>query len=354
MSKILFDCERLKYPNTGLYTFCQELGRALMKNAFSEQEITAYVPKSGYGIFGQDTHYTIQRSWHNFFIPGASKFDVWHSSNQVSRYLPSFNSHTKIILTIHDLNFLIEKKHRPARIQKHLEQIQQRINRASIIVCISNFVAGQVKSHLNVENKRLMVIYNGCTTEEYPEFRTPDYVPATPFLYTIGTVLPKKNFHVLPSLLQYNNYELIIAGNLSSEDYINKIKEEAEKYQVSGRVKIIGAITNEERSWYYKNCEAFVFPSIAEGFGLPVIEAMHYGKAVFLSNHTSLPEIGADAAYYFENFAPEHMQKVLLNGLKDYALGKMGLKAKQRADFFNWDETAKAYLQLYKTLEELV
>jgi glycosyltransferase involved in cell wall biosynthesis len=162
--------------------------------------------------------------------------------------------------------------------------------------------------------------------------------------------LPKKNFHVLPALLQQNDYELVIAGNLSSQTYIAHILAEAEKYKVSDRVKIIGAISNEERSWYYKNCKAFVFPSIAEGFGLPVIEAMHYGKPVFLSTHTSLPEVGADAAYYFENFDAETMQQTLKNGLIDFNESNMMERAKNRAAVFNWDNTAKSYIKIYKAI----
>lgn len=352
MARILFDCERLKYPNTGLYTFCVDLGHALLNNATPEQEITAYVPLSANGVFGKHGNYLIQKSWHKFFVPGASKFDIWHSSNQISRYLPP-SKHTRMVLTIHDLNFLIEKKDRPQKIKKHLKQIQYRINRASVIVCISNFVANEVKSFFQLNNKPLKVIYNGSRVEDYPLFNSPRYFPNKPFLFSIGTVLPKKNFHVLPSLLLDNDYELIIAGNLSSQEYIDTIKTEARKYDVTERVKIIGPVSDEERSWYYNNCKAFVFPSIAEGFGLPVIEAMHYGKPVFTSNHTSLPEIGADAAYYFDNFNPQHMQQILRNGLEDFGNGDMEKKARARAAQFSWDATAKAYLELYASLNKL-
>lgn len=344
---IAFDCERLKYPNTGLYTFCENLGKSLLKNAASDQQITSYIPSSAKGIFGVHSAYLIQKPWHKLFIPGMSDFDIWHSSNQVSRYFPSGN--TKIILTIHDLNFLIEKQQK-YKINKNLRQIQERIDKASAIVCISNFVAEHVKQQLDVKHKHLSVIYNGCTITDYQEFDKPDHHPSKPFLFSIGTILPKKNFHVLPALLRGNDYELIIAGNLSSQEYINKIMQEADDHGVKDRVRIIGSISDEERSWYYKNCTAFVFPSVAEGFGLPVIEAMHYGKAIFLSTHTSLPEIGADAAYYFQNFEPEHMSYVLKNGLEDFQISNMAQKAKKRAAQFSWDETAKAYLKLYKTI----
>ena len=349
MSRILFDCERLKHSNTGLYTFCESLGQALIKNAAPNQKITAFIPSSANGIFGSHTQYMFQRPWHKLFVPGSSSFDIWHSSNQVSRYHPSAK-HVKILLTIHDLNFLIEKRHRSRKIKNQLNLIQKRINKASALTCISNFVAEQVKEHFNLEGKSLSVIYNGCTIADYPDFENPGYKTAKPFLFSIGTVLPKKNFHVLPALLKENDYDLVIAGNLSDPEYVARIKSEAEKFGVPNRLKLIGNISNEERSWYYRNCKAFVFPSIAEGFGLPVIEAMHYGKPVFLSTHTSLPEIGADAAYYFPNFDPEAMQQTLETGLKDFESGIMASKAKARAAYFSWDETAKSYLQLYDSL----
>jgi len=347
--RILFDCERLKYPNTGLYTFCKSLGSALIQNKHDDEQITAYIPSNAINIFGKNVKYFIQKPWHKIFIPRAEKFNIWHCSNQVSRYFPT-DKNIKIVLTIHDLNFLIEKKNRRSKVDKLLKQIQKQIDRASAVVCISHFVAAQVKEYFNLEQKDVAVIYNGCTINNYPEVHSFNDLPSKPFLFTIGTVLPKKNFHVLPALLKHNDYELIIAGNYSDPDYIKKIKAEALKFGVSDRVKIIGAISDEKRSWYYKNCKAFVFPSMAEGFGLPVIEAMHYSKPVFLSNLTSLPEIGGDAAYYFDNFDPESMQKALIDGLNDFSTGNMAKKAKQRALSFNWNNTARAYLEIYKSI----
>jgi glycosyltransferase involved in cell wall biosynthesis len=100
-----------------------------------------------------------------------------------------------------------------------------------------------------------------------------------------------------------------------------------------------------------KNCTAFIFPSLAEGFGLPVIEAMHFGRLVISSNLTALPEIGGDAAYYFKNFEPEHMQKVLKESLADYHSNpKMENKIKERAAFFNWKRAASEYMAVYKSL----
>ena len=123
--------------------------------------------------------------------------------------------------------------------------------------------------------------------------------------------------------------------------------DQAQKFGVADRVKITGPISEEDKAWYYKNCEAFVFPSIAEGFGLPVIEAMHFGKPVFLSTHTSLPEIGGDAAFYFENFEPETMQNAFAKGMETFKTNNMQQKVIAHAMQFDWQETARQYLKLY-------
>ena len=74
---------------------------------------------------------------------------------------------------------------------------------------------------------------------------------------------------------------------------------------------------------------------------------MHFGKPVFLSTHTSLPEIGGDAAFYFEDFGPEKMQNAFKKGMEEFEAKGMQQKALARANQFNWDETARQYLQLY-------
>ena len=117
---------------------------------------------------------------------------------------------------------------------------------------------------------------------------------------------------------------------------------------VETQVKIIGTISEEEKQWYYTNCKAFLFPSLSEGFGLPVIEAMRYGKPVFCSNLTSLPEIGGKESYFFRSFSPEDMLAVFQKGMIDYELD---LTKKDRiiawSKKFTWEQTAKEYEEVY-------
>jgi glycosyltransferase involved in cell wall biosynthesis len=98
-----------------------------------------------------------------------------------------------------------------------------------------------------------------------------------------------------------------------------------------------------------QHCEAFLFPSLAEGIGLPVVEAMYYGRPVILSTHTSLPEIGGAEAYYFKDFEPASMRQTLEESLLHYNATNAKEKIIARATSFSWDNAAMQYLKIYRT-----
>jgi glycogen synthase len=93
-----------------------------------------------------------------------------------------------------------------------------------------------------------------------------------------------------------------------------------------------------------------MLPSLAEGFGIPVVEAMKFGKPVFLSNLTSLPEIGSDVAFYFNSFKPDHMLSVFNEGMTEYKRNGLANKLIKRGNEFCWDEKAAQYIDVYRSL----
>ncbi len=342
---ILFDCEKMRHANTGVFYFCLNLGRALQQAHNSNNEkLHFYTPQNQATAFGTEANYEYHKSWHKFFNPVASKMDVWHCTYQLSKYLPK-NKKTKKIITVHDLNFLIDN---PENQTEQLKKIQTLVDRVDEIVCISEYTKRDVLNHLVTNNKPVTVVHNGSGVKEFPGFNAPVYATSKPFIFSIGTFFAKKNFHVLPCLLKNNDYELIIAGE-RRPDYEAKIMEEARLHNVADRVKLIGKISDEDKYWYYKNCLAFAFPSLAEGFGLPVVEAMHFGKPVFLSTHTSLPEIGGNEAFYFDNFDCDAMNTGFEKGLSQLN-DDFVQKIKARSREFTWEKAAKQYLEIYRSL----
>jgi glycosyltransferase involved in cell wall biosynthesis len=251
------------------------------------------------------------------------------------------------VYTLYDFSYLIEDAANEKRNARLLKETQRRIDRADYITGISQFAIDEAHKHLNLRGKPTQAIPLGCTVNTFPDFDAPGYRPSKPFLFTIGLVQPRKNFHVLPPLLAGNEYELVIAG-LNEFGYGKEVEEAARKYGVSNRVKLIGPASEQEKDWYYRHCEAFLFPSYAEGFGLPVIEAMYHGKPVFSSDRTSLPEVGGDAAYYFHDFSPEAMREVFRKGMENYHTLHPVNKIKAQATRFSWQNCANEYLNLYR------
>ncbi|WP_026063208.1 glycosyltransferase family 4 protein [Pedobacter arcticus] len=350
MSNILIDLERLKYPNTGLHTFCSKLGSTLLKRKSDAQDLTFYVPAKDEYIFGHNPKYFIQKTWHKLLKPNFKQFDICHTTNQVSRYIPSSNK-PKLILTIHDLNFLIEKKDQADKIKMEISKIQNNITRAQVVTTISEYVKRDIENNFDLKGKTIKVIYNGGALDlSLPANFENARDVKRPFLFTIGTVLPKKNFHVLVPMMRYNDFDLVIAGNFSCKKYVSLILELAQKWGVADRVKLLGPVSEEEKIWLYKNCSAFFFPSLAEGFGLPVIEAMSFSKPVFLSKHTSLPEIGGEVAYYLDSFDPQEMAHTLDTGLNDFENSNLHDEIFKQANKFTWEKAADEYLKVYNEL----
>jgi glycosyltransferase involved in cell wall biosynthesis len=128
------------------------------------------------------------------------------------------------------------------------------------------------------------------------------------------------------------------------------MKQLAIKANVMDRLHIVGPVPEEDKAWYLQHCMAFLLPSLAEGFGAPVVEAMAFGKPLFLANRTSLPEIGKDVAFYFDDFEELRMQEVFKKGMMEYQKNGLASKIKERGNDFNWNEKAKEYINVYRSL----
>jgi glycosyltransferase involved in cell wall biosynthesis len=143
---------------------------------------------------------------------------------------------------------------------------------------------------------------------------------------------------------------MVLAGNHSNA-YGSFVKSEIERRGLSHRIFLTGVVSDEEKCWLYKNCSAFVFPSVSEGFGIPVIEAMQFGKPVFCSLFGSLPEMGCTHSFFWKNFDPENMKDFFLEKVREfYSTDDSAVNSKQYANSFSWDKAAKGYLSFYEQL----
>jgi glycosyltransferase involved in cell wall biosynthesis len=158
---------------------------------------------------------------------------------------------------------------------------------------------------------------------------------------------PSKNIEAMLAMAAaWPAKPIVLAGATSS--YTGEVQRMVAERKLSN-VTVRLDLDEAEKAWLYAHCEGFVFPSLAEGFGLPPIEAMHFGKPVFLSRLTSLPEVGGDVANYFDSFEAAAMRAVIEKGLAAHQ--RRGPDALVRhARSFSWARCAEAYLALYLRL----
>lgn len=350
MKKIIIDLSILKHINCGLGQVAFNYGMYFKQNYFASENYQIYLllPKKMVGEFGTSVKYISSSWWRQlfpFFIP---KCDVWHSIHQLSNFRPFYN-YSKLILTIHDFNFLYEKSEQKSK--RYLSKIQREIDRADKIICISNFTKAETERFAKLRGKKAEVIYNGVeqfdsNCEKHPDFITNE----KPFFFSIGQIKKKKNFHVLlPLMKKFPEKELYIAGKLGST-YAQEIQSTIIKENISN-VHLVGQISNEERVWIYKYCEALLFPSLFEGFGLPVIEAMSFGKPVFTTEETSLKEIGGGLTYVWDNFDATYMKKVMDKNLSVFYSSPLNAtKNIIYARSFSYEKHMTRYINIYKDL----
>lgn len=342
---ILVTFDSMINPNSGYFSFGKGLGDALIKENANRANLTYYLFKDTAYQFEKKVPLLYLSKWHQLYFSQRKKFDLVHFTDQRCRLKPGMVN-AKKVLTIHDINKVHLNKSKPWRIKAHMNKINGYIAQCDRVVTISQFVANDILKYCPAAEGKISVIYNGADKLVVPENHTPAYVPQKPFLFTLGLLSPQKGFHLLPALLANNDYELIISGLETPHKEV--ILQEAQKYNCVDRVTITGTISDDDKAWYYKNCSAFLFPSKTEGFGLPVIEAMYFGKPVFLSTYTSLPEVGGTVAWYFDNFEPAHMQQVFEQGMQEYTEQDRVAAIKTHAEQFSWESTARQYLALYE------
>lgn len=345
---MLVEMEKLRNLNSGLGQFCFHLGNAFSKINPADMTIQFYLPKQLNQLFGSAFEYKYRRLIHKLIPADSREINIWHCTHQLSQYLPS-SKQTKLIVTIHDLNFI--RKYSGTKQRMYLNLLQKKIDRCSAIAVISKFTEAELREHIKVPNIPVRLIYIGTSLIRFNNPLKPYFAPPGKFLFSIGIISPKKNLHVLvPVLKELKNLYLVLAGSNDS-DYAQAIRMEAVRLDISDRIIMPGQITDEEKYWMFMNCAGLVFPSLSEGFGSPVIEAMSCGKPVFLSRFTSLPEIGGDDAYYFDGFGTKEMARVIEHGLDEFNSDPDAPKRSiDHASQFSWENAAQQYLQLYREI----
>jgi glycosyltransferase involved in cell wall biosynthesis len=294
-------------------------------------------------------------SWPPFERYFGGRLDLTHSPTPVP--LPG---RSRKIVTVYDLFFLDD----PGRSVREARRVFARNAGASLaaadgILAISEFTRRSILERFPVPEEKITVAPLGLDpqfAEEVPaavleETRRRHGLPER-FVLFVGAVEKRKNLmNLLEAMTRVRRagepVDLVLAGREGEASA--EVAASAERLGLGQAVRILGYLPDTEVRDLYRLARLLVFPSLCEGFGLPLLEAMASGLPAAVSRAGALPEVGGDAAAYFEPEDPADMARVILELLGDGPRRRdLAEKGKRRASGFSWAETARRTLAFYE------
>jgi glycosyltransferase involved in cell wall biosynthesis len=351
MQHVFLESHNIKNPFFGFGQFNYHLINGIYQLAPEDFKMSLHVKDTEKWKANFGEYYKLKKYFSVRRYPQArlrKKYDLWHAMNQNTKIEPFRN--IPYLLTVHNITHI---KDQEKYMEKEVHQrFQEKLNRSNAITYISNYAKTSTHEFFDVPDVPEYIIYNGNPIKDIQlsSIYKPSFVPQRPFLFSIGEFTKRKNFKTLIEMLRLlPDYNLVIAGK-NTTAIAQELKELISKYHLEDRVRLPGKISELDKQWYFQNCRAFVFPSLREGFGLPIIEAMRFGKPVITSNNTSLPEIGRDIAYYWDHYDPEYMAKMVNESIANFDSSQTlnTSKSVAHAQSFNWKDAAQSYIDVYR------
>ena len=273
--------------------------------------------------------------------------------------LPIFNK-IRTVYTVHDLSFEINPDFYKDRWYRYVKDSTMR---ADVITTPSFSSKKDLVRIYNIPEDKIKVIYLGVNQEifkpiskEVAHKYLKKYLPFERYILTVATSIKRKNIPFLLDvykILKEKGIEekfVIIAGTLYLKDEILKLATEK---KIENDTFVLTEIPVNELPFFYSGAELFVFLSLYEGFGLPVLEAMACGCPVITSNISSLPEIAGDAGIIVNPYSLEESSTSIFNTLSDEILkSEKRKKGIERASLFSWEKCAEETLEVYRELSK--
>lgn len=262
----------------------------------------------------------------------------------------------KTVTTIHDLTTLRFDNPSKNRVVFKVKQrvygwvVKQAVKKASAVIAISEFVRQDVLHYTHVDASKVTRIYESADHIDEPPTPLPD-LQNKQFIMYVGRPTPHKNLERLIKAFellraQHPSLHLVLAGK--KDDNYRRIEANV---QQKGRKNIVFTdfVTESQLRWLYENCQAYIFPSLSEGFGLPGLEAMRHGAPVVSSDATCLPEVYGDAARYFDPLDVQAIADAINEVLTNKEL-RMQLTSKghEQAKKYSWSHMAEETLAVYE------
>ena len=271
-----------------------------------------------------------------------------------------------IVVSVHDISFLEHPEYftRFRALQLRLT-VRQTVRAAARVLTVSEFSKQGIIRAYGLEEDKVVVMPNAASSSFRPLPREGSrrwaherFGFSFPFVLTVGDLQPRKNhlklIRAFEDVLRAEPklpHHLVLVGKETW--YSPTVRSAAAKSAVSSRIHFTNFVEDEELIKLYGACDLFVYPSLYEGFGLPILEAMACGRAVACSNSTAMPEVADSAALLFDPESVPEMARAMRDLLVDPELrARMERLGLQRATLFSWERTARETLDVYYEVAE--
>jgi glycosyltransferase involved in cell wall biosynthesis len=361
-----FEASALHGHKSGVGYYTENMMSSVMKAApehryvlFSNRDIRPDWRQLGSEVVYDRRFFPVRAVWMQAALPMALRDvspDVCHFTN----YLAPLACHCPYVVTIYDMTvFVTPKYHNLKKLVLDRTLIPRVARRADAIITVSNSARNDILRYLKVSNDKVHVITGGVSSDFRPVTDTDKLNEVTaryqlrlPFFLYVGTIEPRKNLcrlvQAFANLKQRGlPHKLVIVGQTGW--HFAPVFEEVKRLGLTSEVVFTGYVPFEDLPALYSLAEVMVFPSLYEGFGLPVLEAMACGTPVITSRSSSLVEVAQDAALLVNPLSVQeiadalhtlHYQPKLREELRQRGL--------RRAARFTWGATARATLDVYE------
>jgi len=268
----------------------------------------------------------------------------------------------KVIVNVHDVGFKrFSQLYKKIQVWYHDLTMRRIKQRADLIITISEFSKQEIIDLYQIQPNKIKVVYLGFDATQFSPAINDNsdllkkYHINKPYLLYVGRLEKKKNIgnllmafalakEIKPEL------KLVLVGSAGNQ--FEEIKKIINNYHLEQEVIITGYVAANDLPIIYNQAEIFLFPTLYEGFGLPILEAMASGVPVITSNFAPHNEVGGEAAYYINPHSPQQLSNAIINILEDKNLKESLInRGLVRVKNFSWQQTAQAIYQLIKKVD---
>lgn len=285
------------------------------------------------------------------------RVDLYHSTH----YVLPIATPARVVVTIHDIIHLLYPHFLPNRIAFYYAQRMMRrsLTRADRVIAVSENTRSDLMEYFGIDGRSIDVIYNGVDSTFRQKLAEDDLDRwlrqlgiRRPYLLFVGNPKPHKNLdrviQAYARALEIEDFDapLVCVGDRTAAQF--KLRQRAEQLGIGDKVRLLGHVAQEALPALYQGATLFLYPTLYEGFGLPVVEAMASGTPVLTSNTSALKEVAGGHAHLVDPLDTERMAKAIarLMGDHEYREG-LSEKGVARAGDFRWRLTAELTRQVY-------